>query len=191
MFESIHAQLGEWAGEDTNVYTYNYTDIPTTGVRSIGKYYNRWNELKGYVPKLVPAQMKRYRNIGVWRCKGDVHLPVHVQSEKNRNIGVRSSWGAVHSSMHARLWSWQDASEGRYKQIERWGQFKLRNPPNANLPPEHNCRRSWTSRPRRSCGTQRLVGALESTDRSCDTFEASFAFPSVISNIKFVQLHIE
>ena len=65
MFESVHAQSGEWAGEDTNGCTYNYTDIPTTGVSSIGNYYNRWNELKGYVPKLVPAQMERYRNIGV------------------------------------------------------------------------------------------------------------------------------
>jgi len=157
MFDSVHAQLGEWAGEDTNVCTYDYTDIPTTGVSSIGNYGNRWNELKGYVPKLVPAQMERYRNIGVWRCKGDAHLSVHAQSEKNRNIGVRSSWGAVHSSMHARLWSWQDASEGRYKQIERWGQFKLRNPPNANLQPDEVARRSWMSRPRRSCGNGAAV----------------------------------
>ena len=163
MFYSVHAQLGRWAGENTNVCTYNYIDIPTTGVSSIGNYGNRWNELKGYVPKLAPAQMERYRNIGVWRCKGDAHLSVHAQSEKNRNIGVRSSWGAVHSSMHARLWSWQDACERRYKQIERWGQFKLRNPPNATLPPEHHSRSSWTPQPRRSCGTQGRFGGLWSS----------------------------
>jgi len=152
MLKLVHAQSGGLAGKDTNVCTHGYTDIPTTGVSSIGNYGNRWNELKGYVPKLVPAQIERYRNIGVWRCKGDAHLSVHAQSEKNRNIGVRSSWGAVHSSMHARLWSWQDACERRYKQIERWGQFKLRNPPNANLQPDEVARRSWMSRPRRSCG---------------------------------------
>ena len=45
---------------------------------------------------------------------------------------------AVHLSMHAQFSNWSDASERRYKQIERWGQFKLRNPPNANLPPEHD-----------------------------------------------------
>jgi len=154
MFDSVHAQSGGWAGKDTNVCTHGYIDFPTTVIGSIGNYGNRWNELKGYVHKLVPAQIERYRNIGVWRCKGDAHLSVHAQSEKNRNIGVRSSWGAVHSSMHARLWSWQDASEGRYKQIERWGQFKLRNPPNANLPPEEISRRPWIPRPRRSCGNR-------------------------------------
>ena len=105
----------------------------------------------------VPAQMERYRNIGVWRCKGDAHLSVRVQLEKNRNIVVRRKWGAVHSSMHARLWTWQDASEGRYKQIERWGQFKLRNPPNANLPPEEISRRPWIPRPRRSCGNRNPI----------------------------------
>ena len=36
MFESVHAQSVEWAGEDTNSGTYNYTDISTTGVSSIG-----------------------------------------------------------------------------------------------------------------------------------------------------------
>jgi len=138
MFESGHAQFLDSAGEDINGGTYNYTDISTTGVSSIGNYCNRWNELKGYVPRLAPAQMKIYRNIGVWRYKQDVRLSVHAQSEKNRNIGVRSSW--------------QNACERLYKQIERWGQFKLRNPPNANLQPEEVSRRSWMSRPRRSCG---------------------------------------
>jgi len=121
MFESVHAQSVEWAGEDTNGGTYNYTDISTTGVSSIGNYCSHWNRLKGYVPKLVPAEMKIYRNIGVWRYQRDVRLSVHAQSDMNRNIGVRSSW---------------DASEWRYKQSDRWGRFKLRNPPNDTLSPD-------------------------------------------------------
>ena len=133
---------------------HGYTDIPTTVIGSIGNYGNCWNELKGYVHKLVPAQIERYRNIGMWRYERDAHLSVHAQSKKDRNIGVRSKWGAVHLSMHAQFSNWSDASERRYKQIERWGQFKLRNPPNANLPPEEISRRPWTPRPRRSCGNR-------------------------------------
>ena len=142
MFESVHAQLVGLAGEDTNGGTYKYTGISTTGVRSIGNYCSHWNELKGYVPKLVPAQIERYRNIGVWRCKRDVRLSVHAQSDMNRNIGVRSSW--------------QGACERLYKQIERWGQFKLRNPPNANLQFDDGSQRCGRSRPRRSCGNGTL-----------------------------------
>jgi len=59
--------------------------------------------------------------------------------------------------MHAQFSSWSDEGEWRYKQSERWGQFKLRNPPNVVLPPESSTRRPWTPRPRRSCGTQRLI----------------------------------
>jgi len=59
--------------------------------------------------------------------------------------------------MHAQFSSWSDEGEWRYKQSERWGQFKLRNPPNVVLPPESSTRRPWTPRPRRSCGTQRRI----------------------------------
>ena len=180
MFDSVHAQSGGWAGKDTNVCTHGYTDIPTTVIGSIGNYGNCWSELKGYVHKLVPAQIERYRNIGVWRYERDAHLSVHAQSKKDRNIGVRSKWGAVHLSMHAQFSNWSDASEWRYKQSERWGQFKLRNPPNATLPPEHDSRRFWTSRPRRSCGARGQVGGREPRIEcrgTHDTCEASLAFP--------------
>ena len=86
-----HAQSIASAGEDTNGGAYNYTDISTTGTSSIGNYCGYWNKLKGYVPKLVPAEMKTDRNIGVWRYQRDVRLLARAQSDvnMNRNIGVR------------------------------------------------------------------------------------------------------
>ena len=69
----------------------------------------------GYVHTSAPAQIERYRNIGVWRCEGDAHLSVHAQYK-----------------------SWSDASKWRREQLERWGQFKLRNPPIAKLTPERD-----------------------------------------------------
>ena len=145
MLKVAHAQSGGFAGKGTNVCTHGYTDISTDVIGPVGNYDqhgNCWNELKGYVHKLVPAQIERYRNIGVWRCKGDAHLSVHAQ-----------------------YWSWSDASKWRREQLERWGQFKLRNPPNAKLTPEEHIRRSWTSQPRRrSCGAQGRFGGRESND---------------------------
>ena len=123
MFESVHAQLGGgWAGKDFNVCTYNCNVGPAFLTWSTG-----WNTLGGYMHTSVPAPSEKWR---------DAHLSVHAQSERDRNIGVRRKWGAVHLSMHAQFRNWSDASEWRYKQSERWGQFKLRNPPNATLPPE-------------------------------------------------------
>ena len=109
----MHAQSGEWVGEDINVCTHDYIDVPTNVISSSGdydQYGNCWNKLKGYVHTSVPAQYERYRNIGVWRCEGDAHLSVHAQ-----------------------CWSWSDASMWRREQLERWGQCKLRYPPNAKL----------------------------------------------------------
>ena len=144
MFESVHAQLGGgWAGKDTNVCTYNC---------NVGPAFLTWNTLGGYMHTSVPAPSEKWR---------DAHSSVHAQSERDRNIGVRKKWGAAHLSMHAQFRSWKDASEWRYKQSERWGQFKLRNPPNATLPPELHSRRPWTPQPRRSCGAQGRFGGLQ------------------------------
>ena len=68
MLKSVHAQSGGWAGEDTNVCTHDYTDVPADVIRSsrdYDQYGNCWNKLKGYVHTSVPAQYERYRNIGV------------------------------------------------------------------------------------------------------------------------------
>ena len=119
-----HAQSIASAGEDTNGGTYNYTDISTTGTSSIGNYCGYWNKLKGYVPKLVPAEMKTDRNIGVWRYQRDVRLSVHAQSDMNRNIGVRRMYTDTHTHTHTHTGVQHD-------QQERWGQCNLRYPPNA------------------------------------------------------------
>jgi len=118
MIVSGHAQSIISAGEDTNGGTYTYTDISTTGTSSIGNYCGYWNKLKGDVPKLVPAEMKTDRNIGVWRYQRDVRLLVHAQSDMNmsRNIGVRR--------MHTHA-----AANVQHDQPERWGQCSLRYPP--------------------------------------------------------------
>jgi len=70
------------------------------------------------VPKLVPAEMKTDRNIGVWRYQRDVRLLAHAQSDMNmsRNIGVRR--------MHT-----DAAASVQHDQRERWGQCNLRYPP--------------------------------------------------------------
>jgi len=78
--------------------------------------------------------------------------------------------------MHAQFSNWSDASEWRYKQSERWGQFKLRNPPNATLPPEHDSRRFWTSRPRRSCGARGQVGGREPRIECSGTHDMCLVF---------------
>ena len=80
MLKSVHAQFGGWAGEDTNVCTYNYTDVPAVLTWSrcgCDQYGNGWDKLKGYVHTSVPAQYEKYRNIGVWRCDGAAHLSAH------------------------------------------------------------------------------------------------------------------
>jgi len=86
---------------DTNGGTYTYTEISKTGTSSIGNYCGYWNKLRGDVPKLVPAEMKTDRNIGVWRCQRDVRLLVHAQSDMSmsRNIGVRR----MHTDTDARV----------------------------------------------------------------------------------------
>ena len=78
----LKGKLLQSAGENTNGGTYNNTDISKTGVSSIGNYCRYWDGLKGDVPKLAPAELKIYRNIGVWRHRRDERLLVHAPSEK-------------------------------------------------------------------------------------------------------------
>ena len=70
-----HAQLGRWACENHNVYTYNY---PYVSADAIGS--SCWDKLKGYVHTSAPAP------IGKW---GDAHLSAHAKYRSCRNIGVR------------------------------------------------------------------------------------------------------
>ena len=120
MISPRHAQSSISAGKDINGGTYTCTDISKTGTSSIGNYCGYWNKLKGDVPKLVPAEMKTDRNIGVWRYQREVRLLVHAQSDMNmsRNIGVRR----MHTDTDAGV---------QHDQQERWGQCSLRYPPTA------------------------------------------------------------
>jgi len=108
MLISAHAQFGRWAGENPNVYTYNYPYVSADVTWS-----SCWNKLKGYTHTSAHAP------IGSW---GAAHLSVHAQSESCRNIGVR------------RMYTDTDAGV-QHDQQERWGQCSLRYPPTAKLNP--------------------------------------------------------
>ena len=107
----LKGKLLQSAGGNTNGGTYNNTDISKTGVSSIGNYCRYWDGLKGDVPKLAPAELKIYRNIGVWRHRREVRLLVHAPSEK---LECTNQHGLSHT--------------------KRWGQCSLRYPPTAERP---------------------------------------------------------
>ena len=88
-------------------------------------------EVSGNMHTLAHAQLGSWAYHYFRRCltsqnevKGDVHISVPAP------IGSRRD---AHLSAHAKYWSWRDADEWRCEQLERWGQCKLRYPPNAKL----------------------------------------------------------
>ena len=76
MLISAHAQFGEWAGENPNVCTYNYTDVSADVTWS-----SCWNKLKGYVHTSVPAPF------GKW---GDAHLLAHAKYVSDSQTNERA-----------------------------------------------------------------------------------------------------